>query len=89
MIVKVKGFRMIPSVNAPVKWDLQKAVVRTKKESKEQYDDWEDCGYGMSMEHCAECIIAEELLDREEEVSLREYIEAYKKERQEILDILK
>jgi len=86
MEIKVNEFLITPSLNAPTRFDLQREIVRTKRESTETYRALEDLGYGMSLTSCIEYIISIKLKEKEDIVTFREYILEYKNARDLILN---
>lgn len=85
MDIKIKEFLLTPSLNSPTRFDLQREITRTKRESTETYRALEDLGYGMSLPSCIEHIISIKLTEKEDIVTLKEFITEYKNERDLIL----
>ena len=67
------------------RFNLYKAVTRTKEATGEKYDSQDSLGYGMSLDHCIETIITDSLADKQETLTLRQYIDEYKKLKTEVL----
>jgi len=94
MKIKIHDYILTPSVNATRVWDLSQKITRNKVDKKtrvetgETYEDEQMIGYGMRLEACIMQIIADNLNKKEETVSLKQYLNEYKKEKDEILKIL-
>lgn len=89
MTIEIKDYTLIPSDNAKDRFDLTCKVMRTKKDTGEKYESSDTVGFGMTLEKCIKEIIAHELAKDERIVSLQEFVEAYKAERELITGILK
>ncbi len=87
--IEIKDYLLTPSENAKGRFDLSKKVIRTKKDTKETYESDDVIGYGMTLESCVGEIIAHELDKDDSIVSLLQFVNAYRKERELIMDILK
>ena len=66
------------------RFDLYKTVIRTKKNSEETYQSEKDIGYGFTLENGVRRLIMEELANNNDVVTLKQFIEDYNKEREEI-----
>lgn len=71
------------------RFDLIEKVVRNKKDSEETYEGENVLGYDMQIESCINLIIAEKFKDNKETVSLKQFLEEYKKEKEQLLKTIK
>jgi hypothetical protein len=103
MKLKIKEFTLVPSLHAEERWDITKevtAVVKNNNTVKGQprkdglkvgakFQRTEDVGYGVTLENAIEKIIALRLAENEETADLKSFIREYKREKNEILNLLK
>lgn len=66
-------------------YNLFKKVVAKKKKTGEEYENNLNLGWGMRFETCIEKMITDSLADNQSTVSLREYIDEYRKIREDFL----
>lgn len=94
MKIAYRRYILKPSDNATDRFDLSKSIVRTKKQNPftpeikpETYEDVDDIGYGMSLENCFQQIVSNETSKNlgEETVSIKQYIDQYRKEKEELV----
>ena len=88
MKIQIKDYTLTPSDNVKDRFDLTQKIIR-KGKTGVKYEASEIIGYGMTLESCIKSVIALELDKDNSVVSLKEFVEAYKKEREVIMDILK
>lgn len=80
MTIQEEDFKMI---SCGALWDLELArVVRPK--GGEPRVEFKSEGYGMSMESCMRRIISKRISDKKEVWSLKEYVEEYKQQVDEL-----
>lgn len=85
MTIQEEDFKMISCSGSH--WDLELArVVRPK--NGEPRVEFKPEGYGMSMESCMKRIINKRISDKKEVWSLKEYVEEYKKQLDELKKLL-
>ncbi|MFA5582750.1 MAG: hypothetical protein WDA09_00935 [Bacteriovoracaceae bacterium] len=89
MEISYKEYRMVPSENAPGKFDLNEIVERKTKGTGQLYQSFNNHGYGMSLERCMIYIITLELNKKKSVVSIGEYIKEFKEERDVIISEIK
>lgn len=77
MEITYKNYTIVPSENAIGSFDLNISVIRKKKDTGEEYQSYNNAGYGMSFETCIKKIINLELNKNSTVVSLGEYIGRY------------
>lgn len=65
-------------------FNLYKTIQRKKKDGT-LYDDTVVIGYGMRFETCIEAICKDKMADRDELIGIRQYLDEYKKLKDEIL----
>jgi len=70
------------------KFDLQEKITRTKKDTGESYEALSDLAYDVRLERAIELIVFEELRKREETVTLKDYLKEFKKEKEELLNVI-
>ena len=87
-MIKIREYNITPCMNAPKRYDLSKTVTKTKKSTGEKYEGTNDIGYGMPLESCIENIIFLEVNKGNEITDLKQYIETYKKVKDEIIQIV-
>ena len=66
------------------RFDLVEIVERKKKNSEDTYSAESVVGYDMRIESCISRIISERLKNKKETVSLKQFLEEYKKEKEEL-----
>jgi len=88
MIIKIDERFYLNQSNSD-RFDLVEKVVRSKKDSEETYEAENVLGYDMQIENCIKKIIAERLKDNKETVSLKQFLEEYKKEKEQLLKTIK
>lgn len=76
------------------RFDLIEVVTRQKvgkdrKPTGETYQSENIMGYDMSLENCIQKIVAEKLKVNESTVSLKEFLEEYKKEKEQLIKQIK
>lgn len=71
------------------RFDLVEKVVRQKKDSEDTYEAENTLGYDMKIESCINTIISEKLKTKEETVTLKQFLEEYKKEKEQLLKTIK
>lgn len=93
MRIQYKGYFIEPSVNATDRFDLSRAITRTKKQDPnnldapvETYGAEDEMGFGMSLENCFQQIIKKEtaLSFSDSVITINEYLDQYKKEKEEL-----
>lgn len=93
MKIQYKDYFIEPSVNATDRFDLSRAITRTKKQDPsnpnapvETYGAEDEMGFGMSLENCFQQIIKKEttLSFGESVTTISEYLAQYKKEKEEL-----
>jgi hypothetical protein len=75
--------------SSPNRFDLIEKVIRQKKDSKDTYEAENVLGYDMSLETCVGNIISEKLKENKETVTLKQFLEEYKKEKEQLLKTIK
>lgn len=75
--------------SSPNRFDLVEKVVRQKKDSEDTYEAENILGYDMKIESCINTIISEKLKTKEETVTLKQFLEEYKKEKEQLLKTIK
>lgn len=88
MIIEYKDYKMVPSTNS-AGFDLIRKVERTKKDTTETYEGEDVLGYDMRLETIVSEIVALEMKKNVKTVSLQEFLEEYKREKQELLNQIK
>jgi hypothetical protein len=83
MKITYKNFLLEPEGRA---FNLYKIIERKNKKSGVYLPFNEIIGYGMRFETCVESIIKDLLSGRDEQFTLRQYIDEYKKLKTELLD---
>ena len=92
MKIKYKNYTLEPEGR---RFNLYKTVKankidkKTKKPTGEVYDREENYGYGMSFDLCIETIISDSLCEKNEELSLRQYIDEYKELKSSLIEEIK
>ena len=86
MIIEYKNYVMKQTSNN--RFDLQEKITRTKKGTEENYEALNDLAYDVRLEYAIELIVFEELRKREETVTLKEYLREFKKEKEELLNVI-
>jgi len=81
-------YTLMQVAKAPTVWDLYVKGVSVNKKTRETTDVLRSLAFGVTIEYAVERIIAEEFSNNESIVSLKEYVEAFKAERDRILSIL-
>ena len=71
------------------RFDLIEKVIRQKKDSEDTYEAENILGYDMQLESCINTIISEKLKDKKETVTLKQFLEEYKKEKEQLLKTIK
>ena len=71
------------------RFDLIEIVTRKKKDSEETYPAESVIGYDMTLENAINRIILEKMKSNEETVTFREFLDEYKKEKEEIEKLIK
>lgn len=70
------------------KFDLELLQVVNAKSEEKRREEFQLEGYGMSLETCFRYIINYRIAKNHEVLSLREYIAAYKKEKEDITKVI-
>ena len=86
MKIQIKDYTLTPSDNVKDRFDLTQKIMRKGKNG--EYESSELIGYGMTLESCIKSIIALELDKDNSVVSLKEFVDAYRIEREKIMAIL-
>lgn len=98
MKIKYKQYSITPAQNAVGRYDLSVTILRNKKVDKtdvdsepERYEAQSDMGYGMSLEGCLNQIVTNEtnLGFGDAEATLKQYIDQYTKEKNELMVYIK
>lgn len=89
MEITYKQYRIMPCENAPGVFDLNIITPRKKKETGEDYESYNNVGYGMQLESCIKRIIHLELNKDNSVLSLSKYIKAYKEVSDEVVAEIK
>jgi len=89
MTIQINEYLLVPSENALDRFDLNKKVIREKKVTKEKYESITNLGYAMTLQNCIKEIIAIKLDEDKSIVSLNEFVLAYEKQRELIMNIIK
>ena len=87
MDIEYKKFVIASSANSS-RFNLLERIIRTNKVTKEKTNETKVLGYDMSFEVCLSEILNLRLQEKKKTVTIKDYIEEYKKERQELLNIL-
>ena len=94
MNIKIGKYRINQSVNS-ARFDLVEVVKRQKKDKAtgkpngETYEAENNLGYDMRLESCIERIVINKLRENTKTVELKEFLEEYRKEKQEIEKLVK
>ena len=83
MNIVYKGYEI--SQASTNRFNLEKEVMRTRKDSEEQYPAKISVGYDMKLETCMEDIISEELWRNNSVVTLKTFLSEYKREKEELI----
>jgi hypothetical protein len=87
MIIEEKDFKLeLNPINT--KFDLYLLQVVNAKNEEKRREEFQLEGYGMSLETCFRYIINYRIDKKHDILSLREYVLAYKKEKEDIANIL-
>jgi hypothetical protein len=93
MKIKYLNYLITPNDGSPDRFDLSKIVQKTRKakEDKEEeiYEGTNDMGYSMRLSSCIERIIEEETVkkyNKDEIIELKDYIEEYKRQKEEVIN---
>ena len=70
-------------------FDLIEKVIRTNQKTEQKYESEVTLCYDMSMENSIQTIISERLKKKQETVELSEFLDNYKKEKEELLSKIK
>lgn len=88
MNIEYKDYIIKQSQNS-AGFDLIRKVVRTKKGSEETYEGESNLGYDMKLESCFNKIIMEEMKNDDRIVELKEFLEEYNKQKEDLLQTVK
>jgi len=69
-------------------FNLFKTVKAKNAKTKKEYDKKNVLGWGMRFETCIETVITDKLADRQESLTLRQFVDEYKGIKEEIGKIL-
>lgn len=86
MTIEEPDFRMISVGNKD--WDLYIKTTKTDKDGKLS-EKVTPIGYGMRMESCIKAIIRKRMQQKQETYSLKEYLNAYLREKEEFTNFFK
>lgn len=86
MEILIENYLLKQTIADPTKFDLTKLVVRKKKDGT-SYGAENDIGFGLNIDTAIQKIIALNLLEKDATVTLREFIDEYKKERDKVLEL--
>lgn len=87
MIIEEKDFKLeLNELNS--KFDLYLLQVINAKSEEKRREEFQLEGYGMSLETCFRYIINYRIQKEHEIMSLREYVLAYKKEKEDLKNII-
>lgn len=93
MKIQYKDYFIAPATNATDRFDLSRAITRTKKQDPlnpgapvETYGAEDEMGFGMTLENCFHQIIKKEtsLSFGDSVITINEYLAQYKKEKEEL-----
>lgn len=79
MIIEEKDFRLTPISDGSPFYDLELLKV-VKPKSGEVREEFQNAGYGITMEHAMRKIINYRISCKHESLSMKEYLSEYKKE---------
>jgi hypothetical protein len=85
MIIQLGKFELEPSAGCTDRWDMKECVTRTKKNSTAKYSASKTIAFSINLEYALETMIAMHLAEDNEKVTLQEYLEAYKVEKNKLL----
>ena len=81
MEIKYKDYFLVQDGNH---FDLHKEIEKTKKDTGETYTSRKELGYGYSLLSAINRIVNEELASKNITVDLKEYLELFKQEKEEL-----
>ena len=88
MIIEEKDFLLELNPNGS-RFDLSLLYVVNAKNPEKRREEFKLVGYGMHLESCFRTIINHRIASRHEVLSLKKYIEEYKKEKDELTNLIK
>ena len=87
--IRYKDFTLIPSTNAKDRFDLYRVAQKVNKKTKKESSYLKLISYGYRFEEAIDQLIKEGLSERSDISDLKAYVSEYKKESNEIKNILK
>ena len=88
MIIEGEDFKMELVDNSLTCFDLELLHVVNAKDPAKRREEFQNVGYGMTRETCIQKIIHYRLKNRKEVYTFKEYLDAFKAERQKIFSEL-
>jgi len=70
------------------RFHLQKKVLRKKKDDETEYEVLDDMAYDVKLDSAINFIIHEELSEKKETVTLKEFLNEFKREKEELMKVL-
>ena len=89
MIITYLDYKLEQSEHAPSRFDLIRKTIRTKRESEETYETDDIVGHGYLLENAIENIIYLEIKKKNEILTLKEFLNEFRKEKELVLNELK
>lgn len=86
MVIQGEFFRLTPVNEHSIQWDLELLYKIKGKNPREEY---KDAGYGLSLETAIKKCIQYAITQKFETLSLKQYLEEYRKIQQDIEQMLK
>lgn len=86
-------YTLAPNDVCPDKWDIIQKVERNKKtaegQPKESYEGENNLAYAVSLDYALKILMGKKMSQKKETVNLKEYLHEYKKEKQQLEELLK
>ena len=77
MNIRIGKYELQPSVGSLERWDLVEYVERTKKDGGGTYESTNALAYSITLAYALQTIIGMRLAEREDTVTLEEYVALY------------
>ena len=87
--IRYKDFTLIPSTNAKDRFDLYRDGIKVNKKTKKESSYLKLIGYGYRLEESIDQLIKEGLSERSDISDLKAYVSEYKKQVEEVKNLLK